>query len=139
MKLNFLIDKEQDRDFIYSLANKNMSEWAVDLETAQAMAQDIVAYSAEIAKLRAALKEIADCHAAELAAKEKYIEVQDIIISGQRKEIGTKDAEIARLSAALQEIADYDYQCQCTEGMEDGEEHFGCPSCWARAALKETK
>jgi hypothetical protein len=93
MKLNFLIDKEQDRDFIYSLANKNMSEWAVDLETAQAMAQDIVAYSAEIARLRAALKE----------------------------------------------IADYDYQCQCTEGIEDGEEHFGCPSCWAKQALKEAK
>jgi hypothetical protein len=53
MKLNFLIDKEQDGDFIYSLANKNMSEWAVDLETAQAMAQDIVAYSAEIARLKA--------------------------------------------------------------------------------------
>ncbi len=60
MKPNFLIDKEQDGDFIYSLANKNMSEWAVDLETAQAMAQDIVAYSTEIARLRAALKAIAD-------------------------------------------------------------------------------
>ena len=28
-----------------------------------------------------------DCHAAELAAKDKYIEAQDVIISGQRKEI----------------------------------------------------
>ena len=82
----------------------------------------------EISKLKLVIK-----------AKNKYVEIQDIIISGQRKEIGTKDKEIARLRAALQEIADYDYQCQCTEGIEDGEEHFGCPSCWARAALKEAK
>jgi hypothetical protein len=46
----------------------------------------------------------AEYHAAELAAKEKYIEVQDVIISGQRKEIGTKDAEIARLRAALDDL-----------------------------------
>jgi len=71
----------------------------------------------------------ADCH-------EKYIEAQDVIISGQRKEIEAKDKEIARLREALKEIADYDYQCQCTEGMEDGDEHFGCPSCWAREALE---
>jgi hypothetical protein len=43
--------------------------------------------------------------------------------------------KVARLEKALREIADYDYQCQCTEGIEDGEEHFGCPSCWAREAL----
>jgi hypothetical protein len=61
MKVNFLIDKEQDRDFIYGLANKNMSEWAVDLETAQAMAQDIVAYSAEIARLKAQIGAMRRC------------------------------------------------------------------------------
>ena len=61
MKVNFLIDKEQDRDFIYGLANKNMSKWAVDLETAQAMAQDIVAYSAEIARLKAQIAAMQEC------------------------------------------------------------------------------
>jgi len=47
----------------------------------------------EISKLKLVIK-----------AKNKYIEIQDIIISGQRKEIGTKDKEIARLQAMVQEL-----------------------------------
>lgn len=58
-------------------------------------------------------------------------------VAGPKSE--SKDAEIARLRGALQEIADYDYLCQCDDGLEDGDEHFACPSCWARAALKEGK
>jgi hypothetical protein len=61
-----------------------------------------------------------DCHAAELAAKDKYIEVQDVIISGQRK-------EIARLRAALQEIAGFD--CACFE--DDS-----CAACLTTLALE---
>jgi hypothetical protein len=60
-----------------------------------------------IASLRSTIAATIEAADKEIADKDKYIiEVQDIIISGQRKEIGTKDAEIARLRAALQEIAD---------------------------------
>jgi hypothetical protein len=61
-------------------------------------------------------------------------QTQDVVLKEDAEKL---EAENKRLRAALGEIADYDYQCQCVDGIETGEENFGCPSCWARAALKE--
>lgn len=58
MKLNFPLKPDLNEDFIYNLANQNMSASAVDLATGQAMAQDILVYNKEIARLRAALERI---------------------------------------------------------------------------------
>lgn len=51
MSLNYPEEVNLNEDFIYNLANKNMSEYAIDLETAQKMAKDIV-------KMREALRKI---------------------------------------------------------------------------------
>lgn len=56
--LNFKPADDPCADFIVCLAHKNMSSWAVDLETAQAMAQDICTYRQHIAKLEQMLEQL---------------------------------------------------------------------------------
>ncbi len=55
----------------------------------------------------------ADCHEAKLAAKEKYIEAQDVIISGQRKEIARLEAEIVELKKLNNRLQDHILKDSC--------------------------
>lgn len=79
------------------------------------------------------------CHKAELAAKEKYIESQDVIISGQRKEIEAKNKEIARLRNALEYIKGDFSNRKCTCYEEKCVNFFlPCPYHAAKEALEAT-
>jgi hypothetical protein len=55
--LNYPINEENPLEcFIFNLANRNMSLWAIDLEIAQQMAQDILVYNEEISALKKELE-----------------------------------------------------------------------------------
>jgi hypothetical protein len=74
----------------------------------------------------------ADCHDAEIEAKEKYIEAQDVIISGQRK-------DIERLRAALEYIKGDFSNRECTCYEEKSVNFFlPCPYHAAKEALEAT-
>jgi hypothetical protein len=82
MKLNFPPMPDLNEDFIYNLANQNMSASAVDLATGQAMAQDILNYRGEVDAVTSAL------------------ETSVYLITG-------RDDEIARLRKTLESIKGY--------------------------------
>ncbi|MCE5317860.1 MAG: hypothetical protein LLG04_10970 [Parachlamydia sp.] len=72
--LNFPIDTDNlNESFIYNLANQNMSEWAVDLATAQKMAADILLYNEIILKTVGEFERKIEVHCEQYRADQERI------------------------------------------------------------------